>query len=195
MSYKLDSDFPWTYFGNVDKYLDLFRADSVIPFREKNQQVLVAWLASNCNANNKRHMFVRDLMKYIRIDSLGGCMNNQKHTVKNVSTVDTIRPYMFYLALENSECRDYISEKLGNAMKAGAIPIVSDSVTGYNRFLPLNNRIIINVQDFASTRDLALYIMKVSQNESLYREYHTFRKKSVAQDFLRQANGFEKVNT
>ena len=51
---------------------------------------------------------------------------------------DTIKQFKFYLAFENSKCKDYISEKFfQNAVLSGAVPIVLGAERKeYEKFLP-----------------------------------------------------------
>ena len=90
----------------------------------------------------------------------------------------------FYLALENANCADYITEKLGRAVVAGVVPVVFDPradyaqpaandapprVPGYASVLPPGS--YINVADFASAADLGAYLRRVAANQSAYTAY------------------------
>ena len=70
---------------------------------------------------------------------------------------------LFYLALENSVCEDYITEKLWRAVSAGAVPVVFDApqrlfggadspdapfIPGYRRVLPPGS--YVNIANFSS---------------------------------------------
>ncbi|KAI4815354.1 hypothetical protein KUCAC02_005503 [Chaenocephalus aceratus] len=70
------------------------------------------------------------------------------------SVVRLVSRYQFYLALENSQHTDYITEKLWNAVRAGAVPVVlGPSRQNYERFLP--PEAFIHVDDFPTVRGLA----------------------------------------
>jgi len=43
----------------------------------KKQTTPVVWVASNCQSSNGREAYVKELMKYIDVDSYGGCLNNK----------------------------------------------------------------------------------------------------------------------
>lgn len=66
-------------------------------------------------------------MKYIPIHSVGSCVHNhdlprEYDTDRNL--INFVRKYKFYLAMENSNCKDYVTEKLYRTMTAGVVPIV-----------------------------------------------------------------------
>ena len=60
---------------------------------------------------NGRLEYARELSKYISVDIYGSCSNKTcpRTNSKCFSMLDT--DYKFYLAFENSNCRDYITEK------------------------------------------------------------------------------------
>jgi glycoprotein 3-alpha-L-fucosyltransferase len=62
---------------------------------------------SNCNAVNDRLQFIKELQKYIPISIYGNCGELKcKNNCREI-----IKQYKFYFAFENSNCRDYITEK------------------------------------------------------------------------------------
>ena len=72
----------------------------------------VAWFVSNCGAPNGRGAYVQELSKHIQVDIYGGCgplrcPQDEKERCFQMLSTD----YKFYLAFENSNCRDYITEK------------------------------------------------------------------------------------
>lgn len=71
----------------------------------------VAWFVSNCGARNRRKEYAKELQKYIEVDIYGNCGTNQcpRGNAKCFEMLNT--DYKFYLSFENSNCRDYITEK------------------------------------------------------------------------------------
>lgn len=67
---------------------------------------------------------IRKLMEYIPIDSYGKCLNNKKWPEGVKGIKELMKAYTFYLAFENSNCKDYVTEKLVNAVEAGVVPVV-----------------------------------------------------------------------
>jgi len=76
----------------------------------------VAWLVSNCNAKNNRLAYAHELAKYIEVDIYGACGNLQCNRTGPESCHNRlVKHYRFFLAFENSNCKDYITEKLYHA--------------------------------------------------------------------------------
>jgi len=75
--------------------------------------------------------------------------------------------YMFSLALENANERDWVTEKLFD-------------------FLPCpKHECIIKTQDFPNPRDLAAHLKHISENEDLFDTYHTWRTRPLSENFIR----------
>ncbi len=112
-TYRLDSTIvtPYERFVPYDN-ASLYQA--VPPKRNyaagKNRSV--AWFVSNCNARNNRLGYAKELAKYIDVDIYGPCGNMncpRKQAKKCFGMLN--KQYKFYLAFENSNCKDYITEK------------------------------------------------------------------------------------
>ena len=72
----------------------------------------VAWFVSNCNAQNSRMEYAKELAQYIQVDIYGSCGTLQCPRSEADECFALLnRDYKFYLAFENSNCRDYITEK------------------------------------------------------------------------------------
>ena len=84
--------------------------------------------------------------------------------------------YKFYFALENSDCVDYVSEKIWlNSFYAGMVPIVWGTHTNYSAHLPPKS--YINCADFETPSECAAHIRAVASDEALYSSYHAWRDK------------------
>lgn len=73
MTYDPDSLVQVTYtcpWGDINTFLD--------PPPKKSSDKIVVLMASNCNTGgaDKRTAYVEELMKYIKVDSYGGCLHN-----------------------------------------------------------------------------------------------------------------------
>ena len=81
--------------------------------------------------------------------------------------------------MENSNCKDYVTEKLGAAIISSAVPIVFsvDGIPNYDRYLPPHS--YINAADFQSARKLAEYLKYVGANETLYNEYLWYKYEAM----------------
>ncbi|KAG0210189.1 Alpha3-fucosyltransferase [Mortierella sp. NVP41] len=164
-----------------------------------NQQPLapVAWVVSDCNSFNGRRFYVYQLLKYVDIDIYGKCMTNREWP-KNaegveMSATEIVAQYKFYLALENSNCDDYVTEKLERAYATGVIPIV-DGPLDYSRF-DATGSALIKFNDFSSPKTLGRYIRQLDQDDEQYLQRlrykvpkdpkHTPSTKDLARPFLR----------
>ena len=72
---------------------------------------MAAWFVSNCNAASGRNNYIKELQKYMTVDIYGrcgkSCPKNNKKCFEQLNT-----DYRFYLAFENSNCKDYLTEKV-----------------------------------------------------------------------------------
>lgn len=166
MSYRIDSDI-FVPYGYLVPSPPTSRSH---PLRS----LFVAWVVSNWSKNHARVAFYNQLRQYIQVDVFG----NAGRPVPEVSSrgrsrssvVRLVQRYQFYLALENSQHTDYITEKLWNALRAGAVPVVlGPSRQNYERFLP--PQAFIHVNDFPTVRGLARYLLMLWGNPTLLKRH------------------------
>ncbi|XP_053201501.1 glycoprotein 3-alpha-L-fucosyltransferase A-like [Panonychus citri] len=136
----------------------------------------VAWFVSNCSARNKRLEYAKELSKYIDVDIFGRCGKlscSRKNADECFEMLD--KDYKFYLSFENSNCRDYITEKFySNGLNRKIIPITMGAhPEDYKRSSPANS--YIHVNDFSSPKDLASYLLKLDANDTLYNQYFSWK--------------------
>ncbi|XP_053547977.1 alpha-(1,3)-fucosyltransferase 11 [Bombina bombina] len=151
----------------------------------KNGYAPVLYMQSHCDVPSDRDRYVKELMKYIQIDSYGQCLNNRPHPSKRLedtSTATTEDPefmmftarYKFHLAMENAICDDYMTEKLWRPMHLGAIPIYHGSPPVQD-WMP-NHLSIIRIDDFASPKHLADFILSLDADDEAYLKYLDYKK-------------------
>ncbi|CDQ83782.1 unnamed protein product [Oncorhynchus mykiss] len=100
----------------------------------------------------------------------------------NYKRVQTLSSCKFYLAFENSLYKDYATEKLFNAMKLGAVPVVlGPSRDNYEQFIPRDS--FIHVDDFSSTEELAKKLLFLDQKNEEYMRYFTWRNNFKVQQW------------
>ena len=80
--------------------------------------------------------------------------------------------FRFYLSFENAICKDYVTEKIFNALRLNTIPIVLGGAN-YSKILPPGS--FINAGDFESPEGLANYLHSVLNNSTLYDSYFAWR--------------------
>ena len=118
-TYRRDS----TIVSPYNKYVafDNSTTSSHAPLKDyaRGKSKMVAWFVSNCAAINGRLQYANALRKHVDVDIYGVCgkykcpRNNQSHCFQKLKA-----DYKFYLSFENSNCKDYITEKFfGNALE------------------------------------------------------------------------------
>ena len=142
----------------------------------------IAMFVSDCESGYSRwrRNYLKQLMKYVQIDSYGHCFHNteMKSTRKEHNylklKLDLIRNkgYKFLISFENSVTPEYVTEKIWHAYMTQTIPIyygapeIYDQVPGSNTF--------IDAAKFAGPKQLADYIKQVDSDNSLYQSYFKF---------------------
>lgn len=171
MSYHQGADFfhPMVLYDN---FTEVVLQKSSVPFEEKTGNVL--FLASNCKSYNDREAYINELAKHTKVDMRGNCMNNAPAMPPGDEADKEMHKYKFILAFENSCCEDYISEKLVNAFRAGAVPVVAGPLD-YSTYEP-SNRSLINIRDFPTVAALGAYLNRIGSDKKLYEEYMAYKE-------------------
>ncbi|KAL0893088.1 hypothetical protein ABMA27_014727 [Loxostege sticticalis] len=179
MTYRSDADVPVPYGRTVPLPMPSTRSLSgLIPhWKDKKINVLVNALISNC-AVRKRMDYIRELQRHIKVDVYGKCSDDNQESCPGSFKTDcpVINNYYFYLAFENSECRQYFTEKIFyNAYAKGAIPIVmGPPVSDCEKILPPQS--FLHVDNFDSPEHLATEILRISESEEKIQMYHKWRR-------------------
>ncbi|KAM8795093.1 4-galactosyl-N-acetylglucosaminide 3-alpha-L-fucosyltransferase FUT5-like [Eudromia elegans] len=165
MSYRRDSDI-------FSPYGELQLLEQPQPFSIPAKSKLVAWVVSNWHTRLYRVKYYEELRQHIAVDVYG--QHHQRLPAEQL--LPTLAQYKFYLAFENSQHEDYITEKVWrNALLAGTVPVVlGPPRDNYERFLPPDS--FIHVDDFASARDLARYLQELSEDAQRYERYFAWRR-------------------
>ncbi|XP_016977669.1 alpha-(1,3)-fucosyltransferase B isoform X1 [Drosophila rhopaloa] len=139
----------------------------------------IAFMQSDCDTMSGREDYVKELMKYLTIDSYGSCLRNKdlpeslkNDYLNNLYSPELLRflsEYKFMIAIENAACPDYITEKFWRPLVMGVIPIYFGSPT-IKDWQP-NNKSAIFVEDFTHPRGLANYLNELADNQTLYDSY------------------------
>jgi hypothetical protein len=134
-----------------------------------------------------REKLMKNLMDNIKVDSYGGCLKNQfSHPSEHMKgNIELFANYKFVIAIENSNCEDYVTEKLVHAIASGSIPIVAsyNGKPDYSKFLPKNS--YINIYDFESVPLLVEHLKLVASNKNEYEKYFTFKlRHNYTNDYL-----------
>ncbi|XP_031625079.1 glycoprotein 3-alpha-L-fucosyltransferase A-like [Contarinia nasturtii] len=141
-----------------------------------NKTRQVAWFVSNCDDKNGRLEYVMELQKFISVDIYGKCgplSCPREDALQCFRMLD--EDYKFYLAFENSNCKDYITEKFFvNALSRRVLPIVMGPPREtYEKIAPYYS--FIHVDDFKSPADLAAYLHELDEKDELYNAYFQWK--------------------
>ncbi|KAH9284469.1 Glycoprotein 3-alpha-L-fucosyltransferase A [Echinococcus granulosus] len=133
---------------------------------------VVAWLVSNMYAMNQRKLFVAQLRRHISVDIYG---YRRLNCSKSSCLEHLGRRYKFYLAIENSNCRAYLTEKLfRTALRNDMVPIVMGGrPDDYFNLAPPNS--YIHVDDFHSPAHLAEYLRYLDGNDTAYAAFFAWK--------------------
>jgi len=176
IDYRLDSDVPIPYTYGFFDFSKL-----PVPTKQKGLggRGLAAVFISNCSARNKRLEYLKELMKYTKIDSFGMCAHNSEVFEEDEDAnswktkMNTIRKYKFTIAFENSNDRDYVTEKFFQPLEAGSVPVFYGT-SNIADFAPPHS--YIDANDFESPKELAEYLEFLDKNDREYEEYLAWKK-------------------
>ena len=178
------------YFGSLSRQLTWVRRPSIrIKFAQRQKSRLLVTAVSNCQDYMGRKPFLEGLRAEMgdQFINLGRCVpsGRDKRQAIGRNMEDKEREFIskgfFYLALENANCEDYVTEKLDRALLSGAVPVVFDApqnlaggpdgsrIPGYHKLLPPGT--YVNVADFPNVSTLVAHLRRVASNETLYSAY------------------------
>ena len=152
----------------------------------------VMYMQSGCSNPAARDAYVRNLMKYIDVDSYGRCLHNKdlpkKYTnpltFNSETILDLVGRYKFVIAFENGVCHDYITEKFWRPLYSGSVPIVRGSPTIQDWDPSANHPSIILADDFKTPKDLANFLLRLHHSDDEYEKYLSFKKEGVTNERL-----------
>ncbi|XP_022080224.1 alpha-(1,3)-fucosyltransferase 10-like [Acanthaster planci] len=186
-TFKRESDFPITT-QYLEKLSDLTSTKYLVPTQLKSTGGLapLVYVHSDCDPPSDRDRYVKELMKYIPIDSYGQCLHNKDLppelvdplTMHSEGLYKILAQYKFNLAFENAICNDYITEKLWRPLVLGSVPVYRGSPS-VRDWLPDNQSAVI-ADDFSSPKELATYLNRLVSNNIEYDKYLNFKKVGVA---------------
>ena len=114
MTYRMDSDVPVPYGRTLPLLANNEHKDTLFQLRRKTKGI--ALLGSHCFGHNRRYVYIRELKKHISIDVYGKCGKKDVcpgHFRKNCDVIDD---YKIYIAFENNNCDDYLTEKVSECL-------------------------------------------------------------------------------
>ena len=139
-------------------------------------------MISNCYSQNNREDYITRLNSIIPITRLGYC-SGKKCSKGSFDCLDELAlTYPFYLAFENSLCRDYVTEKYANVISNGRmIPVVFAQNT--DLYIPHS---YIDANQFPSPEHLGRFLLQLVKNTTAYDSYFQWKNDyelTVVDDF------------
>ncbi|XP_031572423.1 alpha-(1,3)-fucosyltransferase 4-like [Actinia tenebrosa] len=179
LTYRRDSDFysPYGYYYRPTNGVK--DADGIINKMMRRKDRFVMWASSHCAL--PREKFIKKLMSFITVDVYGKCasfvgVKSPGECKLDAPECNRLRQrYKFQLSFENSNCKDYITEKYWNALQLGIVPVVLGGANYSNPELAIPGS-YINALDFKSVKKLAEYLKYLDHNDKEYRKYFEWRK-------------------
>lgn len=173
------------FLKNLNRLVPLERQDGWDHGWSEGKNQLLLWLVSKCGTRERNEIF-QELESYLpsdRVHKYGDC-SEQKDPCHGKLRLDETclekftKRYKFYAAFENARCEGYITEKFWKSLRLGMVPVCwgGRSRKDYERIAPGSS--FIHVDDFASTKELAQYLLKVDKDPELYNSYFEWRKTS-----------------
>jgi hypothetical protein len=184
---------PSAYFPSIQALLDSrsVQLEKFIALGAwSSSKALVASMVSNCHAKNWRNVYIEGLSGVMPVDNYGKCYRNKlidpeiektfgirngEYSHYNGDFIKLkqriISDYPFFLAFENSNCYDYVTEKPYDAFLGGAIPIYMGA-PNVAEYLPENS--------FVDARgktpvEMAHLLKEIIQNKTYFLSFHRWR--------------------
>ncbi len=178
VTYRLDSDIPWTYLGPWDT-----QALLAPPLLKTADAPAVYFVSSRFNGSG-RLKYVRQLMEHLKVDSYGRCLNNRtlQEDLGVQTKLDTIARYKFTLAFENSISPDYVTEKFFQPLMAGSVPVYLGA-PNVETFAP-GERCFIDASQYRSPRELAEHLLWLDRTETEYQAFLRWKTQPLRPAFL-----------
>ncbi|XP_034565739.1 alpha-(1,3)-fucosyltransferase 7 [Notolabrus celidotus] len=166
MTYRRDADVTVPY-GEV-----LPKEDDSVEDVLQNKSVQVCWVVSNYKSQHRRSQVYKNLSETIPVKVYGRWT---KKPLTSRALIPTISRCYFYLAFENSDGKDYITEKLWrNAYQGGAVPVVlGPPLDDYKAVAPPKS--FIHVDEFASVKELGEYLQQLAEDKKRYSQYFNWK--------------------
>lgn len=180
MTYRRDSTIPFPiglYVKKTQKEVQeslLQNMGTINYFGNKTKMAVIH--VSNCPDNARRYRIVKELSKYLEVDEYGHCSGKVvcDYTLPLKKCSEFFQKYKFYLAFENSICRDYTTEKYWHAQTIKhQIPVVAASNSTLSLLPPKS---YLNLFDFPTVKDLADEMLRIGNNATLFNSFFEWQK-------------------
>ncbi|CAJ0933814.1 unnamed protein product, partial [Mesorhabditis belari] len=195
MYFTRNSDI-WYPYGHFHRLSSKMKVDYEPIWGQKSDEKMALWIGSNCQTVNKRAPLMEALRTVgLKLEIFGAC---GKRTPKDCDGVlkqnfdcihEIVKEYKFYMAIENSYCEDYVTEKFfATVMKRDSIPIVARRSIYTDLQIPASSYIAID--DFANLKEFVKYLEVVGSNKTMYLEFFKWKERYQVVPEMNDGTGF-----
>uniref|UniRef100_A0A914H319 Fucosyltransferase n=1 Tax=Globodera rostochiensis TaxID=31243 RepID=A0A914H319_GLORO len=134
-------------------------------------------IASNCASHSGREAYTSELGNYMEITGYGRCFGRDCDKMCYDAQIDR---HFFYLAFENSVCRNYVTEKFWNALRQLTVPVVFSrkALKGLN----IPPEAFVAADDFGTVEEMAKFLLELRFDQTRYLRFFNwtqfYRRKS-----------------
>ncbi|CAF0723537.1 unnamed protein product [Brachionus calyciflorus] len=196
LSFKTDAEiFEGSYgFFLPNKHIsesDLIRYKEEIHENFVKRENAILWFVSNCKSKLRSRVAL-EISQYYPLHIYGKCdlskdfteseikakypylkvFSNEKCSRDSECELEKFQSYKYYLAFENTNCTDYVTEKIWKSLNKHMIPIaLQPNRQSYQSFsIPSKSFIHLEDYDF-NVRQLTNHLNSINQDFSLYYKY------------------------
>ena len=186
MTYRWDSDVP------LMSWWPELRGLILQPPKPKTEAAEAVHFDSNPQERSGRIDYVRELMRYLKVDCYGRAFHNRELADDRgrESKLQAVARYHFDLAFENSITPDYVSEKFFDSLAAGSVPVYRGA-PNIEEFAP-GDHCFINAADSHGPQELAEYLLHLVKNPAEYNAYFAWKERPLRESFLKKIEIAEK---
>lgn len=124
---------PFTTLEKLINYKNMYTFGQKTSFQRKMKLAPILYIQSHCDTLTGRELYVKELGKYIAIDSYGNCLRNKTYPTgitngsRNKTAIrdfyDFVSKYKFIIVYQDMICEDYITDKFWKSLTLGIVPI------------------------------------------------------------------------
>ena len=140
-----------------------------------DRQKTTAALISNCNDRSGRLEYIKQLSTQVDIFGKCGipCPDKYKNVTAGACRDIIFSEYKFFLAFENSGCKEYITEKFFLSLSYDIVPVVLGE-GNYEIYVPKSG--FIQTKDFSDVKQLADRLNYLNSNATAYNEHFKWKE-------------------
>jgi hypothetical protein len=147
-----------------------------LPFVPFEKRKFAMSIISDCSTGSHREIYINMLAHKLGVEKVhrfGSCGDRVLPPKPINNAAKLMSEYKYYLAFENTIQEGYITEKLFFVLNIPVVPIYYGALNAPNVTKVPS---YIRVNDFATPKELAAYLMHLEDHPEEYMRYHAWRK-------------------